>query len=354
MRTVEVRAGQHFYDVLIGDGLLEDVGLFVRRKLHGQRCALVADEQVAPLFADVVLESLRGSSFHAELIAIPAGEQTKSMAQAATLCEKLSTLSLDRTSFLLSLGGGVIGDLAGFVASIYLRGIPYVSIPTTLLAQIDSCIGGKTGVNSSAGKNSIGAFHHPALVIADTDTLRSLPDRIWHEGFAEAIKHGIIRDAELFDSLATVERDHPEAFIERNIAIKAAIVAEDERERTDVRSLLNFGHTVGHAIEYAAGYGNMLHGEAISLGIVAAAQISVQRAGLSLGEAQRIKAALEARQLPVTLPPEFPRKKILAALPRDKKFENGRVRFVVAHAIGRASVADNVTMEDLRKAVEEL
>ena len=179
--------------------------------MHGQRCALLADEQVAPLFADVVLESLRGSSFHAELIVIPAGEETKSMAQAAALCEKLGALGLDRSSFLVSLGGGVVGDLAGFVASIYFRGIPYVSIPTTLLAQIDSCIGGKTGVNSSAGKNLIGIFHHPALVIADTDTLRSLPDRIWHEGFAEAIKHGIIRDAELFDSLMTVDRDHPEA-----------------------------------------------------------------------------------------------------------------------------------------------
>ncbi len=301
-----------------------------------------------------MLESLRQSGFEAELLTVPAGEETKSMAQAAALCEKLSAIGLDRSSFLVSLGGGVVGDLAGFVAAIYLRGIPYVSIPTTLLAQIDSCIGGKTGVNSSAGKNLIGCFHHPALVVADTDTLRSLPERIWHEGFAEAIKHGIIRDAGLFDSLAAVNRDHPEAFIERNIAIKAAIVAEDEREHNDLRSLLNFGHTIGHAIEYAAGYGNMLHGEAISLGIVAAAQVSVRRAGLSLGEAARIQAALQAHHLPVKLPPDFPREKILAALPRDKKFENGRVRFVVAHAIGRASVADNVTMEDLHAAVAAL
>ena len=201
VRTVEVRAGQHSYEVLIGAGLLEDIGSFVRRKLHGQRCAILADEHVVPLFGNVVLESLREAGFNAELLAIPAGEEAKSMAQAAALCEKLSALGLDRSSFLVSLGGGVVGDLVGFVASIYFRGIPYVSIPTTLLAQIDSCIGGKTGVNSSAGKNLIGAFHHPALVIADTDTLRSLPDRIWHEGFAEAIKHGIIRDAELFDSL---------------------------------------------------------------------------------------------------------------------------------------------------------
>jgi 3-dehydroquinate synthase len=354
VRKLEIFAGLHRSDLLIGDGLLTQVGALVRPKFHGRRCAILTDEHVAPLFGNVVLESLRRSDFNAELITIPAGEQTKSMAQAAILCEKLSALGLDRSSFLLSLGGGVVGDLAGFVASIYCRGIPYVSIPTTLLAQIDSCIGGKTGVNSSAGKNLIGIFHHPALVLADTDTLRSLPDRIWHEGFAEAIKHGIIRDAGLFDSLATVERDHPEAFIERNIAIKAAIVAEDEREHTGLRALLNFGHTIGHGIEYAAGYGNMLHGEAVSLGIVAAAEISVRRAGLSLGEVARIHGALQAHQLPVRLPPDFPREKILAALPRDKKFDNGRVRFVVAHAIGRASVADNVTMEDLRKAVEEL
>lgn len=354
MRGVEILAGAHRYNLLIGAGLLEDIGSLVRQKFNEKRCAILADQNVVSLFGEVVLESLRKSGFNAELLAIPPGEETKSMAQAAALCEKVSALGLDRTSFLLSLGGGVIGDLAGFVASIYLRGIPYVSVPTTLLAQIDSCIGGKTGVNSSAGKNSIGTFHHPALVVADTDTLRSLPDRIWHEGFAEAIKHGIIRDAEFFDSLAGVERDHPEAFIERNIAIKAAIVAEDEREQTDLRSLLNFGHTIGHAIEYAAGYGNMLHGEAISLGIVAAAEVSVRRAGLSLGEAKRIGAALEAHQLPVKLPPDFPREKILKALPRDKKFENGRVRFVVAHAIGRASVADDVTMEDLHTAIAAL
>ncbi len=351
---MEVRAGQHPYEVLIGSGLLDGIGPLVRRQFRGQRCAILADEHVGPLFGGKVLESLRQAGFNAELLTIASGEETKSMAQAAALCEKLSALSLDRTSLLVSLGGGVVGDLAGFVAAIYLRGIPYVSIPTTLLAQVDSCIGGKTGVNSGTGKNLIGSFHHPALVIADTDTLRSLPDRIWHEGFAEAIKHGIIRDAGLFDALAAVDRDHLEAFIERNIAIKAAIVAADEREHNDLRSLLNFGHTIGHAIEYAAGYGNMRHGEAISLGIVAAAQVSVRRAGLSLGEAARIHAALRAHHLPVALPPDFPREKILAALPRDKKFENGQVRFVVAHAIGHASVADNVTMEDLHAAVAAL
>ena len=354
MKSVEVRAGQLRYEVLIGSGLLGETGQLVRRDVDGDRCAVVTDANVAPLFGETVCASLRTANFRPELIAIEPGEGSKSIAQAGALCEKLSAAGLDRSSFLVSLGGGVVGDLAGFVASIYLRGIPYVSIPTTLLAQVDSCIGGKTGVNSNAGKNLIGAFHHPALVVADTDTLQTLPERIWHEGFAEAIKHGIIRDAGLFDALATVDRDHPEAFVERNIAIKAALVTADEREHNDLRSLLNFGHTIGHAIEHAAGYGNMLHGEAISLGMVAAAQVSVRRAGLSLGEVTRIRAALQAHHLPVALPSDFPREKIIAALPRDKKFENGRIRFVVAHEIGRASISSEVTMEDLRAAVAAL
>jgi 3-dehydroquinate synthase len=354
VKSVEVRAGEHRYEALIGAGLLEEIGPLVRLHIPGNRCAVISDANVAPLLGAKVCDRLEDAGFHPQLIAIAAGESMKSIAQVGLLCDQLSAAGLDRSSFLISLGGGVVGDLAGFVAAVYLRGIPYVSIPTTLLAQVDSCIGGKTGVNSGVGKNLIGSFHHPTLVVADTEALRSLPDRIWNEGFAEAIKHGIIRDAELFHSVAAVDRDHPEAFIERNIAIKAAIVAADEGEHNDVRSLLNFGHTIGHAIEHAAGYGNLLHGEAISLGLIAATQVSVRRAGLSLGEATRIRAALQAHHLPVVLPANFPREKIFAALPRDKKFENGRIRFVVAHAIGRASVADNVSMEDLWEAVENL
>jgi 3-dehydroquinate synthetase len=217
---------------------------------------------------------LRDAGFRPELITIAAGEGAKSIAQASALCDQLSAAGLDRSSFLVSLGGGVLGDLTGFVASIYMRGIPYVSLPTTLLAQVDGCIGGKTGVNSSAGKNLLGSFHHPVLVIADIDTLETLPDRIWHEGFAEVIKHGIIRDAGLFSIVAQAchwepNDDDPSwklarpklaLLVERSLAIKAAIVAADERERNDIRALLNFGHTIGHAIESAAGYGELLHG----------------------------------------------------------------------------------------------
>ena len=354
MKRVEIQTGQHRHEVLIGPGLLEKTGSVVRPLFAPGKCAVIADASVVPLFGDKVCTSLKVAGFTPELLPVEGGEGAKSMSQVATLCEQMNAAGFDRTSFVVSLGGGVLLDLAGFVAAIYYRGIPYLSIPTTLLAQVDSCIGGKTGVNSSAGKNLIGAFHHPALVVADTDTLRTLPERVWNEGFAEAIKHAVIRDAELFDSLQKVDRDDLASFVERNLRIKAEIVAADEREQTDTRSLLNFGHTIGHAIEYAAGYGNLLHGEAISLGMVAAAEISIRRAGLSLGEAEKIKSALQAHQLPVALPPDFPRAKIFEALPRDKKFEQGRIRFVVAHQIGRASVSTEVTMEDLHTAVDAL
>ena len=354
MRSVQVRAGQQRYEVLIGRGLLGEAGTLIKPILSGARCAVIADANVASLFGEKLSQSLSDAGFAVETILVDGGESAKSMAKAAELCQRLTELRLDRRSFLLSLGGGVVGDLAGFVAAIYLRGIRYVSLPTTLLAQIDSCVGGKTGVNLSVGKNLIGAFHHPSLVLADTDALQTLPERIWNEGFAEAIKHGIIRDAELFYSLGAVDRRDPAAFIARNIALKAGIVEADERERNDTRSLLNFGHTIGHAIEYAAGYGNILHGEAISLGMLAAAHISIWRAGLSLGEVEKIRATLERQQLPTKLPRDFPRQKIFEALPRDKKFEEGRIRFVVAHAIGRASMCNEVTMPDLEAAIAAL
>ncbi|HEY1769885.1 MAG TPA: 3-dehydroquinate synthase [Chthoniobacterales bacterium] len=352
MIAITVRPRQSaIYEAVVRENLLRDAGALVRRSLKGARCIVVSDENVAPLFAERVIESLRQESFAVELITIALGETSKTLSQAGALCDQLCAAGLDRSSFLISLGGGVVLDLVGFVASIFLRGIPYVSVPTTLLAQIDSCIGGKTGVNSVAGKNLIGSLHQPALVIVDTDTLQSLPPRIWNEGLAEAVKHGIIRDRALFDSVASVNREDPAEFIARNLEIKAGLIAEDECEEKDVRALLNFGHTVGHAIEHAAGLGTLLHGEAVSLGIVAAAHVSVRRAGLSLGECERIIAMLRACHLPTEIPPGISREKIFAALMHDKKFRNGRIRFVVTPEIGRAHLAENVTLEDLREAI---
>jgi len=261
---------------------------------------------------------------------------------------------LDRQSFVIGLGGGMVGDISGFVAAIFLRGIPHVQIPTTLLAMVDSSIGGKTGVNTRDGKNLIGAFHHPALVIDDIDVLKTLPRRDFNQGFAEIIKHAIIADAEMFMGLRDVDPENLAPLIHRNIELKSKIVAKDERDRTGERALLNFGHTVGHAIERAGDYKRFLHGEAISLGIIAACDVSMKKAGLLRDQRDAIANLLRQFDLPTQLPKDFPRESIFKALPYDKKFERGKIRFVVAPRIGAAHVTTDVTMDDIQKAVDAL
>jgi 3-dehydroquinate synthetase len=243
----------------------------------------------------------------------------------------------------------VIGDLAGFAASIYYRGIPFIQIPTTIVAQVDSSIGGKTGVNASGGKNLIGAFHQPSLVIADVDTLASLPPREFNEGFAEVIKHAAIRDPSMLDEL-----DDLAPLVARNVGIKAAIVAEDEFETKGIRALLNFGHTIGHGIEAAAGYGELLHGEAISLGLVAACRLSVAKAGLPQSQCNQILAALQKYDLPLRLAPEISTESILQSLRKDKKFHSGAVRFVLLRSLGDAFVSKEITEDDIITAIEAL
>jgi 3-dehydroquinate synthase len=249
------------------------------------------------------------------------------------------------------------------VAAIYHRGIPHVQIPTTLLAMVDSSIGGKTGVDTRDGKNLIGVFHPPSLVIDDLDVLKTLPSRQFNQGFAEIIKHAVIADAKMFDQLKVAhasglrcasETLALQQLIKRNIQIKSTIVAKDERDQTGQRALLNFGHTVGHAIERAGNYRKFLHGEAVSLGIVAACAISIKRAGLRPDQGTAIVDLLGRFGLPTQLPSRFPRKNILNALRFDKKFEGGKIRFVVTPRIGTAHVADNVTLDDIRQAIKEL
>ncbi len=367
MKPIIIQAGNQSYEVLVGSQLLEDAGALLSRKLTGPNCAIVSDDNVAAYFAQTLGQSLTGAGFKSTLVTIPPGEQSKSLGQAETICNRMSEAGLDRSSFLVALGGGMVGDLAGFVAAIYHRGIPYVQVPTTLLAQVDSSIGGKTAVNTAAGKNMIGAWHHPTLVIADVDALSTLSPREWRQGFAEIIKHAIIRDAEMFEKIAQTSpaaagRNKNDAswklalpsLVRRNIEIKAEIVAADEHETKGERVLLNFGHTVGHAIERAGDYSSFLHGEAVSLGIVAACEISVRKAGLPETERERILSTLRAFDLPTRLPADFPRKKILEAIRFDKKFERQEVRFVVTPGIGSAYVATDVTMGDIASAVEEL
>jgi 3-dehydroquinate synthase len=264
---------------------------------------------------------------------------------------------MDRQSFVVGLGGGVVGDISGFVAAIYHRGIPHVQIPTTLLAMVDSSIGGKTGVNTRDGKNLIGAVHHPSLVIDDVDVLKTLPRCEFNQGFAEIIKHAIIADAKMFKMLHSWKASDALALqrlIKRNIKIKSNIVAKDEHDQTGERALLNFGHTVGHAIERAGDYRKFLHGEALSLGIIAACGISIKRAGLPPNQRDAILDLLRQFELPTRLPKNFPRKKIFDALKFDKKFESGKVRFVVTPRIGTAHVSRDVPMENIREAIQDL
>ena len=362
VHTLEVRASSHRYPVLIGRDFLGELGPRVaalRTFPAGCACGVITDDTVAPLFSEPVLQSLRAVGFNPSTVIFPAGESSKSLEVVSRLSEALIAHGIDRHGFIVALGGGVTGDLAGFVASIYYRGVPYVQIPTTVVAQVDSAIGGKTGVNTVSGKNLLGAFHAPALVLVDTSLLDTLPPRVFDEGFAEVIKHGIIRDRALFEQLFRFHRDDKAALtriIRRNLEIKADIVGRDEYERLGLRALLNFGHTIGHGIEQAGGYGRYLHGEAVSLGIVAAARLSMEKAGLPKDDFRAITHCLGGFQLPTTLEADVRTEAVLASLRRDKKFEAGAIRFVLTPGIGRArlSAPGEVSEQEVRAAIEAL
>ena len=337
------------YHVHVGPGLLDHAGSLAAGVIKTGRCALISDTHVAPLYAECVSKSLEAAGFLPVTLVAPAGEKSKCMEEASSPCEQMISSGLDRSSAVIALGGGVVGDLAGFVAAIYNRGIPCIQVPTTIVSQVDSSVGGKTGVNAAGGKNLIGAFHQPRLVIADTDTLATLPTREFNEGFAEVIKHAAIRDFSMLDAL-----DDLPMLIARNVAIKAAIVAEDEFETKGVRALLNFGHTIGHGIENAAGYGRYLHGEAISLGLAAACRLSVEKAGLDPAVQDRILSALARYELPLTLPPDIKTEDIVSAMRKDKKFHGGSVRFVLLKKPSEAFVSHDVTEADIVRQIEAL
>jgi len=355
IRSVKVALSKNPYEVHIGDHLLEGCGTAIRKACGGgNRCALVTDSNVGPLYGSTLQSSLEEAGAKVTRIEVPAGEASKAFSKVEVVCEAMVEAGLDRNAFLVALGGGVVGDLAGFAAAIFYRGIPYAQVPTTLLAQVDSSVGGKTGINTRGGKNLVGSFHQPKIVIADTNTLASLSERTFNEGMSEAIKHGIIRDAGLVSDARRLADDDRTNLVARNVAIKAAIVAEDEFETSGVRALLNFGHTVGHAIEQAAGYGTFLHGEAISMGIVAALRLSVKKAGLPAGQAEAAINSLKAFSLPVALPPGFPKASLLAAMRRDKKFREGKIRFVLTRSIGSAFLSEDVTEEDISRILDDL
>ena len=343
MRIVNVPLGSRSYDIKIAPGLLRGLGKDCSRLNLGKRCAVISDANVAPHYARKAREALTKSGFEPSFITVPAGETAKSLKTVAFCYDQLAAQRLERKSFVIALGGGVVGDLAGFVAATYLRGIPFVQIPTTLLAQVDSSVGGKVGVNLKAGKNLVGSFYQPRLVLCDLDTLKTLPEREYRSGLAEVIKYGIIHDAALF---AKLERCLPKlivrdpatlaAIIARCCEIKAEIVGQDETE-SGLRALLNFGHTIGHGLEAISHYGKYLHGEAISIGQVAAAVLSGQLTGLAPTEVERIVRLFREAGLPTELNlPAAQRSRLLRAMQLDKKVSRGEIKFVLARRIGHA------------------
>ena len=353
--TISLTLENENYNVLVGTGLLAHTASQIKSltSINSSKAAVVTDSHVGPLYAETVISSLNEAGIETTLITVPAGEASKSMEQATSVCREMLNSGLDRKSFLVALGGGVVGDLAGFCAAIFQRGIPCVQIPTTIVSQVDSSVGGKTGVNTPEGKNLLGAFHQPQLVLADVDTLSSLPEREFNEGFAEIIKHAAIRDESLLKLVEQRDqiRDHLIPLVSRNVLIKANIVEEDERETTGIRALLNFGHTIGHGIEAAGGYGRFLHGEAISLGLVAAIRLSSANSSLTVEEGDRLIACLEQYGLPIKLPDDISDEAILISLQRDKKFEDGQIRFVLLNQTSQAFVSSDITTEQIARAI---
>jgi len=349
MRTVTVRLGHRSYPIFVGTSLLSSLGRVCAKMDLGRRCAVISDDRVAPLYAGPALAALRSAGFDPLLISIPHGETSKSLKMVQSACDRLAAHRLERKSFIVALGGGVVGDLAGFLAAIYLRGLPFVQVPTTLLAQVDSSVGGKVGVNLKAGKNLVGAFHQPRFVLCDLRALDSLPPREFRAGLAEVIKYGIICDAPLFArlerSLPRLLRRDPKILadvVARCCEIKARVVRQDETE-TGLRAILNFGHTIGHALENISGYGKFLHGEAISIGQAAAARLSVSLAGLPPDDAARIEKLFLAAGLPVAITLSAPaRSRLLAAMQLDKKVSAGRIKFILARRIGRVEPGQEV------------
>ena len=345
MRRVTVALPGRDYDILIGPGMLAQLDAEADRLGLGSTAAVVTDDQVGPRYARGVAAALESTGRRVATMTVPAGEGSKSLEQLGQLWGAFADAGLDRKSFVVALGGGVVGDLAGFAAATYLRGVDYVQVPTTLLAQVDASVGGKTAIDLPQGKNLVGSFHQPRLVLVDLDTLASLPDRDFRAGLAEIVKYGVIADPSLLPFIASnreaILRHDSDALIHlivRSCKIKAAVVGADERE-SGRREILNFGHTIGHAVETVAGYGEYLHGEAVSIGMVAAARLSAEQWGLPSARVDELAEVLRALELPTTLDAPLAEERLLAAMRLDKKSRDGGFRFVLAREWGDVATA---------------
>jgi 3-dehydroquinate synthase len=357
-QRIRVELATRSYDIVVGSGVRRELGARCRALSLGARCAVITDSHVAKLYANDAMNSLRRSGFDPVLITVPAGETAKSLRNVHRCYDQFATHRLERKSFVVALGGGVVGDLAGFVAATYLRGVAFVQVPTTLLAQVDSSVGGKVGVNLAAGKNLVGAFYQPRLVLCDLEALRSLPAREFRAGLAEVIKYGIIYDAELF---ARLERDLRKLLklesktlaevVARCCEIKAEVVSQDETE-SGLRAILNFGHTIGHALEAISHYGKYLHGEAISIGQVAAAELSAALLQLPQSDVARVTDLFRSAGLPTGVQlNRREQERLFAAMRLDKKVSAGEIKFVLAKKIGEVAWGERVPDDLIRQTV---
>jgi 3-dehydroquinate synthase len=363
-RLVHVPLGERAYDILIGPGLLARAGGEITSRLKGRKAAIVTDEHVAPLYLEALMDGLQTDGIEAVSLALPAGEKTKSFDHLATVCDMVLSARIERNDAVIALGGGVIGDLAGFAAGIVRRGVRFVQIPTSLLSQVDSSVGGKTGVNTRHGKNLLGVFHQPDLVLADTSVLDTLSAREFRAGYAEVAKYGLIDNPVFFEWL---EKNWEKVFAggpERIEAIavscqsKADVVVEDERE-TGRRALLNLGHTFGHALEAATEYDSsrLVHGEGVAIGMVLAHEFSARLNLASPDDARRVEAHLKAVGLPTSMgdiPGGLPGADVLLeAIMQDKKVMGGKLTFILTHGIGRSFVANDVPSSEVLGFLKE-
>jgi 3-dehydroquinate synthase len=359
MRTLNVALLDRAYDIHIGPGLLDRIAL-ITEQLQSARAAVITNSTVAPLYLAKLTRPLRAAGVQVTEVVLPDGESHKNWETLNTIFDALLADRCDRTTTVIALGGGVIGDLAGFAAATYQRGVPFIQVPTTLLAQVDSSVGGKTGINHPRGKNMIGAFWQPKLVLADTDTLATLPDRELSAGMAEVIKYGLIRDLPFLawleaniDRLMARDAEALAYAIERSCANKAEVVAGDEREtaRDNGRALLNLGHTFGHAIETGMGYGEWLHGEAVAAGTVMAAELSRRLGWLEAAAVDRVRDLLLRARLPVSGAP-LGADRYLDLMGHDKKVIAGRLRLVLLRGLGEAVTWADAPAADIRAAIE--
>ncbi len=360
MRKIRVDLGERSYNIVIDNNILKEIGTALSKFEFSGKIGLISNPTVYNLYGGVLSESIRASGFDLVEIIIPDGEEYKSLSSMQDIYGELLKAKLDRRSALVALGGGVIGDITGFAASTYMRGIACVQVPTTLLAQVDSSVGGKTGVNHQLGKNMIGTFWQPEIVWVDIDTLMTLPRREFLSGFAEVIKYGVIWDEDLFDFfeanrdlILDLDRDALTYIIKRSCEIKSEVVSKDERE-SGLRAILNYGHTIGHAIETVTGYKKYLHGEALAVGMHLEARLSRMLGFIGAEQVERIKAVIGLYELPLELPSEIDPGSLLEAMQLDKKTVAGELKFILPERIGTVKIHSGVSPAEVKEALKNI